>query len=77
MTHSPIQNSAYITVGDESVISGRGLGQRKWYEYASNLCENQTVLDVGCGLGDGIEILDKKAIKATGIDLDPRLKKIM
>ncbi|MGY6274691.1 class I SAM-dependent methyltransferase [Methylomonas sp. MgM2] len=62
-------------MGDETVHSGRGLGQRRWYEFASNFCENKTVLDVGCGLGDGIDILKKKAKKVTGIDLDPRLKK--
>lgn len=74
--HSPIQNTNYyIEVGDASKEAGRGLGQRGWYEFASNFCKNNTVLDVGCGLGDGLDILAKSAQKATGIDLDERLKK--
>jgi SAM-dependent methyltransferase len=61
--------------GDEHVLKGREPLQMGWYELASTLAEGRTVLDVGCGSGEGLSLLATKAKKATGIDLDPRLKR--
>jgi 2-polyprenyl-3-methyl-5-hydroxy-6-metoxy-1,4-benzoquinol methylase len=40
------------------------------YENTLNLCENKTVLDAGCGLGWGTDIIRKKAAMIIGIDSD-------
>jgi SAM-dependent methyltransferase len=61
-------------VGDVSVDAGRGPGQLGWYEYAAGtFCKGKVVLDVGCGLGKGLDILASSAKLARGQDLDPRL----
>ena len=61
---SRIQNSNYKTCGDHSVEAGRGTsGQIGWYVLASKFCKNQSVVDVGCGLGKGLEILCKVSKK--------------
>lgn len=60
-------------VGDTSVDAGRGPGQLGWYRYAASLVANRSVLDVGCGLGKGLDILRTYAREARGQDLDPRL----
>src|ERR1700690_3510624 len=69
----------YRKVGDTSVEAGRGPGQLAWYEFAAQFCKGKTVLDVGCGLGRGIEVLRKTADSVRGQDLDERLasKEIM
>ncbi|MGH9554541.1 MAG: class I SAM-dependent methyltransferase [Terriglobales bacterium] len=59
--------------GDEHVLKGREPLQLGWYDFASGLVEGRTVLDVGCGSGEGLKWLQRKAKKALGIDLDPRL----
>jgi len=59
--------------GDESVQAGRAPTQLGWYEYAARYVEGKTALDVGCGLGDGLRILQQSAKSARGQDLDPRL----
>lgn len=59
--------------GDDGVEAGRGPGQLGWYEFASHLFAGRSVLDVGCGLGHGLEILRRRAAVAHGQDLDPRL----
>jgi 2-polyprenyl-3-methyl-5-hydroxy-6-metoxy-1,4-benzoquinol methylase len=59
--------------GDESVRAGRGSGQLDWYRFARPFVAGRTVLDAGCGLGDGLRILATAAAKAEGQDLDPRL----
>ncbi len=60
-------------VGDVSVEAGRGPGQLPWYEFASQFVEGKSVLDAGCGLGEGLKILQRTAREAMGQDLDPRL----
>lgn len=61
-------------VGDESVEAGRGLGQMGWYHYAAErLVAGKSVLDVGCGLGRGLDVLAQRAASARGQDLDARL----
>jgi hypothetical protein len=67
-------NRKYRTCGDANVVAGRGPGQLGWYEFAKNFIGNLTVLDVGCGLGDGIRIMSASGAKVTGQDLDPRLE---
>lgn len=61
-------------VGDESVESGRGPGQLPWYEFATTIIHGKKVLDAGCGLGRGLEILRRSNKEVWGQDLDPRLE---
>ncbi|NJN84347.1 MAG: methyltransferase domain-containing protein [Caldilineaceae bacterium] len=61
-------------IGDDSVVAGRGPGQMGWYQYAANhLVAGKSVLDVGCGMGVGLDLLSRAAREARGQDLDPRL----
>ncbi len=64
-----------LQCGDQYILRGREPLQMGWYEFASMLVEGQTVLDVGCGSGEGLKLLSRKAGKATGIDLDQRLER--
>jgi hypothetical protein len=59
--------------GDEGVDAGRRPGQLGWYEFASRWVQGRSVLDVGCGLGHGLDVLRRRAAVAHGQDLDPRL----
>src|SRR5438132_1922853 len=59
--------------GDEDVRAGRGPGQLDWYRFALRFVSEKSVLDVGCGVGDGLRILQSSASMAEGQDLDPRL----
>lgn len=69
-----IEARAARQVGDTDVIAGRGPGQMGWYEYAAaHLVAGKSVLDVGCGLGLGLDVLARTASSAHGQDLDPRL----
>ena len=61
------------TVGDDSVDAGRGPGQLAWYRFAAQFAAGRSVLDAGCGLGLGLDILRCAASDAQGQDLDPRL----
>jgi SAM-dependent methyltransferase len=60
-------------VGDESVEAGRGPGQLAWYRFATRFAAGKSVLDAGCGLGQGLDVLRGVAGDARGQDLDPRL----
>lgn len=59
--------------GDEGIGAGRGPGQLGWYRFALRHVEHKSVLDVGCGLGHGLAILQSRASLARGQDVDPRL----
>lgn len=59
--------------GDTDVSAGRGPGQLAWYEFARRFVKGKSVLDVGCGLGDSIDILRAAAAHVHGQDLDERL----
>jgi SAM-dependent methyltransferase len=59
--------------GDTSVAAGRAPTQLGWYAFASLFVRDKTVLDVGCGLAQGLEILHRSASFVKGQDLDPRL----
>lgn len=60
-------------VGDTDVSAGRAATQLGWYEFAAQFVCGKTVLDVGCGLGAGLEILHRSARSVEGQDLDERL----
>lgn len=59
--------------GDEDVLRGREPLQMGWYRFVTTLVRKKTVLDVGCGSGEGLRRLCSEASNAVGIDLDPRL----
>lgn len=63
------------TCGDEATLSGRGPSQMGWYTFMAGVVEGQTVLDVGCGSGEGLRVLSQHASHALGIDLDERLQR--
>jgi SAM-dependent methyltransferase len=46
-----------------------------WYGFLGDVVEGQSVLDVGCGSGEGLRILANRATSALGIDLDERLRR--
>jgi len=57
-------NPAFLKSGYSKVMIGR-------YESVLKLCTNKVVLDAGCGLGWGADIIRKKAAMVIGIDCDP------
>ncbi|MGH9892702.1 MAG: class I SAM-dependent methyltransferase, partial [bacterium] len=59
--------------GDTDMAAGRGSGQLDWYRFALRYVAAEAVLDVGCGLGRGLTILQSRARQAHGLDTDPRL----
>jgi SAM-dependent methyltransferase len=63
------------TCGDREILAGRGASQMGWYHFVSQFVEGQTVLDVGCGSGEGLKVLSERATDALGIDLDDRLRR--
>lgn len=42
------------------------------YNQASYLAENKTVLDLGCNIGYGAEIISRSASKVIGVDVSER-----
>jgi SAM-dependent methyltransferase len=44
-----------------------------WYTFVAGRIGGCTVLDVGCGSGEGLKALSARALDALGIDLDDRL----
>jgi glycosyltransferase involved in cell wall biosynthesis/SAM-dependent methyltransferase len=60
--------------GDLHILAGREPLQMGWYAYAASLAKGRTVLDVGCGSGEGLKLLAAKASHAVGIDLDEQLR---
>jgi SAM-dependent methyltransferase len=68
-----VSDHAFRQVGDVSVDAGRGPGQLGWYRFVANLVAGQSVIDVGCGLGEGLQMLRTRASQVSGQDLDPRL----
>jgi 2-polyprenyl-3-methyl-5-hydroxy-6-metoxy-1,4-benzoquinol methylase len=60
-------------IGDIRVDSGREPSQLQFYHYAQRYVAGMSVLDVGCGMGEGLQVLSSVAASVTGLDLDPRL----
>ncbi|OQY14044.1 MAG: hypothetical protein B6I30_01800 [Desulfobacteraceae bacterium 4572_187] len=54
----------------EFIKSGYSKIMLKRYEIASSICDGRVVLDVGCGLGWGVDIVKNTASKVYGIDSD-------
>lgn len=61
--------------GDLEVAAGRANTQMGWYQLATTFVSGHEVLDVGCGLGDGLKTLAVSARSVIGQELDPRLKR--
>jgi 2-polyprenyl-3-methyl-5-hydroxy-6-metoxy-1,4-benzoquinol methylase len=61
------------TCGDENVSAGRASTQLAWYEFALRFARGRSVLDVGCGLGDGLQVLKAGCAVVKGQDVDERL----
>lgn len=63
---------------NNNVINGRAPCQLGWYNWCGKkYCVGKTVLDVGCGMCDGMDILKKcGASEVTGQDVDIQLKTI-
>lgn len=61
--------------GTDDILDGRKPAQMGWYAFAAGLVKDQSVLDVGCGSGEGLKLLAAQARHATGIDLDERLRR--
>lgn len=70
-----VREKTAVPCGDSSVLAGRGPSQMGWYTWAAALVRGRTVLDVGCGSGEGLKVLSSTASYALGIDLDPRLQR--
>ncbi len=68
-------NREYRTCGDQDVAAGRAPSQLSWYRFAKRFILDLTVLDAGCGLGHGIDIMREAPATVQGQDLDPRLAK--
>lgn len=69
------RHKAPKTCGDEALLQGRSPAQMDWYAFAADLATGQSVLDVGCGSGEGLRLLSLRASSALGIDLDDRLRR--
>jgi len=74
-SRSRVYNPNFKHAGDTEIAAGRAGTQGGWYEFAAMFCEGHEVLDVGCGLGKGLEILARHASVAQGIDMDDRLER--
>jgi 2-polyprenyl-3-methyl-5-hydroxy-6-metoxy-1,4-benzoquinol methylase len=59
----------------EFIKSGYAEVMRERYEMCISFCQNKTVLDVGCGLGWGSELLSNYATEIFSIDYDPEVIK--
>lgn len=72
---SEVLNPGFRKAGDDDPAAGRAGTQGGWYEFASEFIAGQSVLDVGCGLGKGLDVLARVAQRAEGIDMDARLER--
>ena len=61
--------------GAEGALDGRKPCQMGWYGFIADIGRGRTVLDVGCGSGEGLRLLTQHARQAVGIDLDDRLER--
>lgn len=61
---------------DDDVAWYREPAHSAWYEWFATMVKGKIVLDVGCGVGAGVKILQKTAAKVDGIDVDERLRSV-
>jgi SAM-dependent methyltransferase len=67
-----------VKCGENTLSEYRGSTQLGWYNWIARQCVNSTVLDVGCGLGDGTKLLSQSpGSKVVGVDEDPNLKNVI
>lgn len=64
--------------GEKSLSQHRGANQLGWYNWIARECMNSTVLDVGCGIGEGLKLLSQSPCSyVTGVDIDDNLKGVI
>lgn len=64
--------------GGNSIGEHRGSTQMGWYNWIARECINRTVLDVGCGLGNGLKhLVQAPGSKVYGVDEDPNLCEVV
>lgn len=77
-TFAPIRKNLDCGFDPNNISSGREPCQMGWYDYISKkYCSNKTVLDVGCGMAKGIDLMVENGCKEVyGQEIDSRLEKI-
>lgn len=74
MKTASVEKQSPRIVGDVHVDTGREPQQMGWYRYAAqNLVAGKRVIDIGCGMAKGLDLLQQFAREARGQDLDSRL----
>lgn len=64
--------------GGSTLSEHREPTQLGWYNWIARQCVNATVLDVGCGLGNGLKLLTQApGSKVSGVDEDPNLIEVV
>lgn len=64
--------------GGKTISEYRESTQLGWYNWIARECVNNSVLDVGCGMGTGLKMFSQvPGCDATGVDEDPALKDII
>lgn len=63
--------------GEKTISEYRESTQLGWYNWIARECMNKSVLDVGCGLGNGTKLLKVPGASVMGVDEDPNLKDIV
>lgn len=65
-----------VKCGIVDILTYRESTQLGWYNWIARECINNTVLDVGCGLGKGLKLLAQApGSKVYGVDEDKRLSR--
>ena len=64
--------------GMNAISEHRESTQLGWYNWIARQCVNRTVLDVGCGMGNGLKLLEQApGSKVVGVDEDSKLSQVV
>jgi 2-polyprenyl-3-methyl-5-hydroxy-6-metoxy-1,4-benzoquinol methylase len=74
-TFEPIRQNLECGFDPNNIQSGREPCQHGWYNHVSlTYCQDMTVLDVGCGMCEGMKIMENNGCKEVhGQEIDSRL----